>query len=182
MRQLINSAFITLDGVVENPHLWPPLKRDGGDEDDAIQSALLDACDLVLMGRRTYDLFAPAWSSRSGDPYSDRINTMRKVVVSTTLTAPQWTNTEVIASDVVAHVRELKAQDGGDIVHYGFGDVSRLLLDHGLFDELQLWIRPQFVGPADVSDLLYRAGTAATFELADSKVLSNGTILAIYTP
>ncbi len=128
------------------------------------------------MGRRTYDVFAPAWTSRSGDPYSDRINAMRKVVVSTTLTDPQWNNTEVIAGDVAERVGELKNEPGGDIVQYGFGDVSRLLLEHGLFDRLVLWIHPQLVGPSDASDLLYRAGTTATFDLVDSRALSNGIL------
>ena len=182
MRQLINSTYITLDGVIEGPHLWPSLKGGTSDEGDTIQTSLLETCDIVLMGRRTYDVFAPAWSSRGGDPYSDRINTMRKVVVSTTLTDPEWTNTEVIASDVGDRVRDLKAQDGGHIVQYGFGDVSRLLLEHGLFDQLQLWIHPQLVGPSDASELLSRPGTAATFDLVDSRVLSNGIILAIYAP
>jgi dihydrofolate reductase len=182
MRQLINSTFITLDGVVESPHLWPPLKAGTSGEGDRIQTDLLETCDIVLMGRRTYDSFAPAWSARSGDPFSDRINTMRKVVVSTTLTDPQWANTEVIAGDVVGHVRDLKGEDGGHIVQYGFGDVSRLLLDNGLFDQLQWWIHPQLVGPSDAADLLYHPGTTATFELVDSRVLSNGIILATYRP
>src|SRR5262245_11049510 len=182
MRQLINSTFITLDGAIGDPHLWPPLKAGTSGEGDRIQTDLLETCDIVLMGRRTHDSFAPAWSARSGDPFSDRINTMRKVVVSTTLTDPQWANTEVTAGDVVARVRELKGEDGGHIVQYGFGDVSRLLLDDGLFDELQLWIHPQLVGPGDAADLLYRPGTTATFELVDSRVLSNGIILATYRP
>jgi dihydrofolate reductase len=182
MRQLINSTYITLDGVVEGPHLWPPLKAGSSGEGDTIQTGLLETCDIVLMGRRTYDVFAPAWSARSGDPYSDRINTMRKVVVSTTLTDPQWANTEVVAGDVVARVRDLKGEDGGHIVQYGFGEVSRSLLDIGLFDQLQLWIHPQMVGPSDAADLLSRPGTTATFELADSRVLSNGIILATYRP
>jgi dihydrofolate reductase len=182
MRRLINSTFITLDGVVEGPHLWPSLKGGTSGEGDRIQTDLLETCDIVLMGRRTYDVFAPAWTSRSGDPYSDRINAMRKVVVSTTLTDPQWANTVVVAGDVVARVRHLKAEDGGHIVQYGFGEVSRLLLGHGLFDELQLWIHPQLVGPSDAGDLLYRPGTEATFELVDSKVLGNGIILARYRP
>ena len=182
MRQLINSTYLTLDGVVEGPHLWPSLKGGTSDEGDTIQTSLLATCDIVLMGRRTYDVFAPAWSSRGGDPYSDRINAMRKVVVSTTITAPEWKNTEVIASDVVDRVRDLKTQDGGHIVQYGFGDVSRLLLEHDLFDRLQLWIHPQFVGPSDSSDLLSRPGTAATFDLIDSRVLSNGIVLATYAP
>jgi dihydrofolate reductase len=182
MRQLINSTYITLDGVVENPHLWPPLKGGTSDEGDAIQTDLLQACDIVLMGRRTYDVFAPTWSNRGGDPYTDRINTMRKLVVSTTLTDPQWKNTEVIANDVIGQVRDVKNEDGGHIVQYGFGDVSRLLLQHGLFDQLQLWIHPQLVGPDDVSDLLHRPGTTATFELVDARALTNGIVLATYTP
>ena len=182
MRQLINSTYITLDGVVEGPHLWPQLKAGTSGEGERIQTDLLETCDIVLMGRRTYDVFAPAWSARSGDPYSDRINTMRKVIVSTTLTDPQWANTEGVAGDIVARVRELKGEDGGHIVQYGFGDVSRLLLDDGLFDQLQLWIHPQLVGPSDAADLLYRPGTTATFEVVDSRVLSNGIILATYRP
>jgi dihydrofolate reductase len=182
MRQLINSTYITLDGVIENPHLWPPLGRGPSDEGDTIQTDLLQSCDIVLMGRRTYDVFAPAWMSRSGDPYSDRINAIRKVVASTTLTDPDWNNTEVLAGDVVERVRELKNEDGGDIVQYGFGDVSRRLLGSGLFDQLQLWIHPQLVGPNDVSDLIYRPATAATFNLVDSRALSNGIILATSAP
>jgi dihydrofolate reductase len=182
MRKLINSTYITLDGVIEGPHLWPPLRGGQSDEGGSIQTDLLQACDIVLMGRHTYDGFAPAWSSRSGDPYSDRINTMRKVVVSTTLTDPEWTNTEVIAGDVAGRVRDLKAEDGRHIVQYGFGDVSRLLLGEGLFDELHLWIHPQIVGPGDAGDLLYRPGTAASLDLVSARTLSNGIVLAIYTP
>jgi dihydrofolate reductase len=182
MRRLINSTFLTLDGVVENPHLWPPLEGGVSDEGDAIQTDLLSACDIVLMGRRTYDVFAPAWSSRGGDAYSDRINTMRKVVVSRTLTDPDWPNTEVIAGDVVDRVRRLKDEDGGDIVQYGFGDVSRLLLQYGLFDEFQLWIYPLMVGPYDEAHLLARPGAGATFRLRNSRALDNGIILGTYEP
>jgi dihydrofolate reductase len=182
MRQLINSTYISLDGVVEGPHLWPSLKGGTSAEHDTIQADLIEACDIVLMGRRTYEVFAPAWSSRGGERVSDRMNAMRKVVVSTTLTDPEWNNTEVIAGDVVGRVRDLKAEDGGHIVQYGFGDVSRLLLESGLFDQFQLWIHPQFVGPSDAGDLLSRPGTTATFDLVDTQVLSNGIVLATYTP
>lgn len=182
MRQLINSTFTTLDGVVENPHLWPSLHGGTAREGDTLQTELLETCDIVVMGRRTYDVFASTWPDRTGDPYSDRINTMRKVVVSTTLTDPQWNNTEVIASDVVDRVRGLKDEDGGDIVQYGFGDITRLLLDDGLIDQLHLWIHPQLVGPKDANDLLSRPGMAATFDLVDSTILSNGIIRAIYAP
>jgi dihydrofolate reductase len=181
MRQLINSTYLTLDGVVESPHLWPALKAGSSTEGESIQADLIETCDIVLMGRRTYDGFAPAWSSRSGDRVSDRMNAMRKVVVSTTLTDPQWNNSEVIASDVTGRVRDLKGEDGGDIIQYGFGDVSRLLLDQGLFDQLHLWIYPLMVGPQDAGDVIYRPGTAALFDLVDTRVLSNGIVLAKYT-
>lgn len=89
MRKLINVTYMTLDGVVENPHLWPELPLGASAEGEGIQTELLDRCDIVVMGRRTYDVFAPAWTARGGDdPYADRINAMRKVVASTTLTDP----------------------------------------------------------------------------------------------
>ena len=137
--------------MIEAPHLWPALKGGTADEGDTIQTDLLEACDIVLMGRRTYDVFAPAWSSRGGDPYSDRINAMRKVVVSTTLTDPEWNEHRGDRRRRRRRVRDLKNEDGGHIVQYGFGDVSRLLLDDGLFDQLQLWIHPQLVGPSDAT-------------------------------
>ena len=146
MRRIINSTYISLDGVIEGPHLWPSLGRPGDERADQIQTELLLSCDAVLMGRRTYDGFAPVWQTRSGDPYSDRINTMPKYVVSTTLKDPEWNNTRVIDRDVAAEIERLKAAPGNDIVQYGFGAVSTLLMEHGLLDELRLWFHPLFVG------------------------------------
>src|SRR5579885_173026 len=146
MRKIINSTYISLDGVVEQPHLWPTIDRPSDERGGQIQTELLLACDAILMGRRTYEGFAPVWQTRSGDPYSDRINTMPKYVVSTTLTDPDWANTTVISTGVVERVRELKSQPGRDIVQYGFGAVSTLLMENGLLDELRLWIHPLFVG------------------------------------
>ena len=132
MRKIINSTYLSLDGVVEAPHLWP---SHGGQSDERagrIQTDLLLSCDAVLMGRHTYDGFAPVWPTRSGDPYSDRINAMRKYVVSTTLRDPDWNNTEVIDGDVAAAIARLKEEPGQDIVQYGYGEVTRLMLEHGL--------------------------------------------------
>jgi dihydrofolate reductase len=95
MRKIINSTYITLDGVIEGPHLWPSLGRPGDERADQIQADLVLSCDALLMGRRTYDGFAPVWPTRSGDPVSDQINAMPKYVVSTTLKDPEWTNTRV---------------------------------------------------------------------------------------
>src|SRR6185437_16898809 len=100
MRKIINSTYISLDGVIEEPHMWPsPAFND--ERTGSIQTGLLLSCDAVLMGRRTYEGFAPAWSARSGDPMSDRMNSIEKWVASTTLTEPDWHNTTVLGGDAV---------------------------------------------------------------------------------
>jgi dihydrofolate reductase len=179
MRRVINSTYISLDGVIENPQDWPSL----GSVDDAgtrIQTDLLMSCDAVLMGRRTYDGFAPVWAGRSGDPYSDRINSMDKYVVSSSLTEPEWTNTTVISGDVVTEMKRLKEAPGQDIVQYGFGQVSRALLAAALLDELRLWVHPFFVGAASQQGLLFPAGAPASFDLVDSTTLASGIIILSY--
>jgi dihydrofolate reductase len=180
MAKIINSTYITLDGVVEGPHLWPSLNRPSDERAMQVQTDLLLSCDALLMGRRTYDGFAPVWPTRSGDPYSDHINTMPKYVVSTTLTEPEWSNTQVIDGDVVARIRQLKDEYGKDIVQYGFGSVSRLMLEHGLLDELRLWVHPLILGQGSPSDLLFGAVPAVGFELADTVTLSDGIVILSY--
>ena len=168
MRRIINSTYITLDGVIENPQDWPS----GRHEDDAragqLQTELLLRCDALLLGRRTYEGFAPVWTTMSGDPFSDHINAMEKWVVSTTLTDPTWNNSEVIGADVTSEIARRKAEDGGDIVQYGFGPVTDLLLTHGLLDELRLWFHPLIVGSAAPGDLLFGASPATFFDLVDT--------------
>jgi dihydrofolate reductase len=132
------------------------------------------------MGRHTYDGFAPVWPTRSGDPYSDHTNTMPKYVGSTTLTDPEWNNTHVIDGDVAAEITRLKQAPGKDIVQYGFGAVSRLLLEHGLLDELRLWVHPLIVGTGGQSDLLFGAVPAVGFHLTDATTLSDGIVILGY--
>jgi dihydrofolate reductase len=180
MRKLINSTYISLDGVVEGPHLWPSLGRPSDERADAIQADLGLSCDAFLMGRRTYDGFAPVWPTRSGDPLSDHINAAPKYVVSTTLTDPEWNNTHVIGGDVAGEIARLKQAPGKTIVQYGFGVVSRLLLEHGLLDELRLWVHPLIVGAGGPGDLLFGAAPAVGFDLVDTTTLSNGIVILAY--
>lgn len=176
MRSIVNSTYVSLDGVIGEPQYWPSLGS--VTEDGArVQSALLEQCGAVLMGRRTYDVFAPVWSARSGDPFGDRMNALPKYVVSTTLTDPSWNNTTVIGGDVVAAVRELTEQPGGDIVQYGFGPVSHALLAAGLVDELRLWVHPFLLG---TPGLLHRAGSSGRFELVDVTTLGSGVVILSY--
>jgi dihydrofolate reductase len=133
------------------------------------------------MGRRTYEGFAPVWAARSGDPYSDHINEMEKWVVSTSLTDPEWNNTEVLAGDLAGEIARRKSQPGGDIVQYGIGPVADTLLEHGLLDELRLWVHPFMIGQGGPSDLLFRDGRAAQFGLDSAEALASGIVVLTYT-
>jgi dihydrofolate reductase len=180
MRRIINSTYISLDGVIQNPQDWP----DNGIESDGtggtIQTDLLNACDAVLMGRLTYEGMAPAWTSRSGDPYSDRINSMPKYVVASQPLQAEWANTTVLDADPIAAIRKLKAAPGKDIVQYGFGRLSYALLENGLLDELRLWVHPLFVGAATPAELLFRPGATAQLSLVDSRPLNTGIVVLTY--
>ena len=179
MRKLINSTYITLDGVIQDPQDWPSLGS-FSERGDQIQTELLASCDLQIMGRKTYDGFAAAWPNRSGDPMSDRMNTMPKFVFSSQVKDPAWENTTVIAGDPVKAVREMKAQDGGNIIHYGFGHLAHTMLTHGLLDELRLWLHPFFVGHGGPQALIYSEGSSARLKLAQSITLENGIVIHIY--
>ena len=179
MRKIINSTYISLDGVIEAPHLWPD--TEGSDPDgERIQTDLLHSCDAVVMGRRTYEGFAPVWPTRSGDPYSDRINSMPKYVVSSTLKDPEWNNTTVIDGDPIGEIARLKEEPGKDIVQYGFGRLSHTMLEHGLLDELRLWIHPFVIGKGGPEDLLYRDAPTARFRLAGTTPLESGIVVLSY--
>jgi dihydrofolate reductase len=105
---------------------------------------------------------------------------MEKWVVSSTLTDPTWNNSEVIGGDVAAEIARRKSQDGGNIVQYGFGPVTDLLLTHGLLDELRLWVHPFMLGSGNPSDLLFRPERAGHFEPADSETLESGIAILTY--
>ena len=179
MRRLVNSTYLSLDGVIESPQNWPDT---GGfsDQGTAVQTELLNACDAVVMGRRTYEGFAPVWSTMSGDPFADRMNALPKYVASTTLRDPEWQNTTVFDGDPVQRVAELKEQDGLGIVQYGFGRLTYGLMAAGLLDELHLWVHPFFVGRASTDDLLFRPGDPMLFDHTDTVALDSGIVILRY--
>lgn len=108
------------------------------------------------------------------------MNTIQKYVVSNSLTNPDWTNTTVISGDVTAEIRRLKATDGQDIVQYGFGSVTKLLMKDALLDELRLWLYPQTIDNGAAADLLAAYTTAAQFRFFGSTTLSNGIVILRY--
>ena len=181
MRKIINSTYITLDGAVEGPHRWPSLGDAAKLESFDIQMDLLNQCDAVLMGRRTYEVFAPAWSARSGDSMSDRMNAIQKQVVSTTLRNPTWSNSQVIGTDAVETIQALKEHPGKDIVQYGLGQVSFTLFEHGLIDEIRLWVHPLILGKKGPQSPHFLNCRPAQFDLVSTRALPNGIVIVNYT-
>jgi dihydrofolate reductase len=180
MRKLINSTYITLDGVIEEP-MWTMNYFD--DEAGALAGAQTEAADIMIMGRATYDGMSVAWSSRDeSDPATGAayFNNVKKYVASTTLTDPTWKNTEVIQGDVVEAVRALKEQGDKDIIQYRFGSLTTTLIDAGLVDEVRFWIHPLLEGGPSVTTPL--PDYKATFELIDTRIFKNGVIVASYKP
>jgi dihydrofolate reductase len=177
MRKIINSTYITLDGVIR----WhgPSVLH----EDAAFAGEQTDAADALLMGRRTYDGFAAAWPNRDeSDPTTGAayFNNVKKYVASTTLTDPEWNNTEVLQGDLVEEVTKLKARDGKDILMYGYGVVTHALVKAGLVDEVRFWIHPVFQGGPSVNSPLSDVQT--TLALVDTRVMKSGVIIASYKP
>jgi len=180
MRKLINSTYLTLDGVIENP-MWTAPYFD--EEAAAFAGSQTEDADALLMGRATYDGMSVAWPAMDeSDPNTGAafFNNVKKYVASTTLTNPTWNNTEVLQGDLVEAVAKLKAQDGKDIVQYGYGSVTAQLVKAGLIDEVRFWIHPVLEGGASLSTPL--TDVKATFELIDTRVHKSGVIIASYRP
>lgn len=179
MRSLINSTYITLDGVIEAPYWTAPYFDESA---AAFAGAQTQEADALVMGRVTYDGMSQAWPARGDDPTTGAayFNSVKKYVASSTLTDPEWTNSEVIQGDLVEAVRALKAQDGGAILQYGYGSVTAQLVAAGLVDEVRFWIHPVLQGGDTVTTPLQ--DFAASFTLLGTTVLTSGVIIAAYRP
>jgi dihydrofolate reductase len=142
MSTLTITSFITLDNVVEDPHLWSGKFQ--SDDTGELNDGVLRAADSMLLGRTTYEGFAAAWPSRSGDPFADKFNAMPKYVVSTSLQNADWNNSTIIRDDVAERVRQLKAKE--NLLVWGSPTLVRFLLEHDLVDELVLLYSPIVLG------------------------------------
>lgn len=142
-RKIVAGLFISADGVVGSPEQWTFQHMD--DQASAAIGGLIADADTMLLGRRTYEEFAGYWASQTG-PMADAMNGIRKIVASTTLTAPDWANSEVLDGDLVRRLTELRQLPGRNINISGSIRVVRTLLEAGLIDDLHLMVFPVALG------------------------------------
>jgi len=121
-------------------------KFERGPEGDRFKMDELAAAEALLLGRTTYEGFAAAWPSRSGDGFSEKINNMPKYVISRTLQRADWNNSTIISGDVATEVSDLKRRLTGPILINGSGQLVKTLIEHGLVDELRLMVYPTVLG------------------------------------
>ncbi len=177
MGKIINSTFVSVDGVINHMEAWHFAYID--DEIEQIALEQIEPTEAMLMGRNTYDVYASAWPSRDGG-LADKLNSMPKYVASTTIDKADWHNTTVIKGDLVAEVAKLK-QQGGDILMHGFGPVAHTLMTNGLLDVVHLWIHPHFAGVGGPGDLLLSPGNNTRLELIGTRVLKSGVVMLSYS-
>jgi dihydrofolate reductase len=187
MRRIVVTEFVTLDGTMEDPGGAEKSKYGGwafqferGPEGDKFKVDELMASDALLLGRVTYAGFAAAWPSRTGE-FADKMNGMRKYVVSTTLERADWDNSRIIKSNVVEELSKLKAWEGGDILVAGSGQLVQTLIQHDLVDEYRLMVFPVIVGGG--KRLFQGGGDRLALRLVEAKpVGSAGVLTLVYRP
>lgn len=188
MRKVVASTFVTLDGVFEDPggaegfeHGGWSFKYVGRSEDDQnYQADLLRETDALLLGRVTYEGFAKAWPAmKDGGWYPEKMNSMQKYVVSSTLRKGEWNNSTIIKSDVAEEVAKLKQQPGENILIFGSGELVNSLLRHQLIDELRLLVHPVVLGSGR---RLFAEGSPVGLTVTEARVFGSGVVLVKYEP
>ena len=172
--------FMSLDGVIDAP-TWTFEYGFDPQMGEAI-GAVTQRCRGILLGRTTYEMFEPAWSTRTedDDPGAPFFNDTRKYVVSGTLTDPTWNNSTVIGPYDAEALRRLKDEVDGDLYISGSGTLVRAMLADGLIDELHLFVYPLTRG---AGPRLFPEGAApGKLELATTEAYDNGVVYLNYRP
>ena len=179
MGRIVVHEFISLDGVIESPS-WTMAYGFDPRMGETI-GGITSKSDAILLGRTTYEMFAPAWSTRTAedDPGAPFFNDSPKYVVSGTLQEATWSNSTVLGAYDPERLRALKDEIPGDIYVSGSGMLVRGMLADGLLDELNLFVFPVALGGGDK---LFVEGTAAKLALATTEVYDNGVVHLAYEP
>lgn len=191
--KLVVSTFLSMDGVMQGPGQPDEDRSNGFDHggwqfpyaDDDMGAIVVEsfaAMDALLLGRRTYDILAGYWPTKTdpADPIATRLNQAPKYVVSTTLDTVEWHNSHLVKGDVAAGIRELKRQPGNELVVIGSGDLAQTLMAHDLVDEYRLWYFPVVLGDGK---RLFAAGCLPTaLQHLSTQHTSSGSVLLTYRP
>jgi dihydrofolate reductase len=186
MARIIVTEFVSLDGVMEDPGGAENFEYGGwsfefnrGDDGDKFKLDETMETDALLLGRVTYEGFAEAWPSRSGE-FADKFNSMPKYVVSTTMDEAEWSNSTVLKGDVDEAVAKLKEEADGTIAVHGSCRLVQTLLEHDLVDELRLMVFPVVLGKG--KRLFGETGDKKGLRLTDSRTVGDGVSILVYEP
>ena len=180
MRKLVAGLFVSLDGVTDQPEKWQmPYYND---ELGEVVASIVSDADAVLFGARSYKRFKAVFEGKTNAdlPFADLWNTLPKFVVSNTLKAVDWHNSQLIAGNVAEEIMKLKQQPGKNIAVGASATLVGWLLDNDLLDELHLTIHPVVVG---MGKRLFEPGQRSTgMQLMRSKALTTGVVYVAYAP
>lgn len=187
MRKVIVSVYTTLNGVM-SPVDWR-FPRASAERGKYAHDLLYEA-DAFVMGRETYEGFAAVWPNVTtadegpGEAGSaDRMNSLPKYVASTTLHDLTWNNSHLIRGDVAEAVATMKQQEGLNILLFGTGPVAHTLMQHGLVDEVRVWVYPLVTGVTDQSKRLFEDATdIPLFTLVETRAFDSGIVVLTYQP
>ena len=188
MGKIVISTNVSLDGVVQDPDGKEGFKlggwftQFGGKDLEAWSKVLLDEAlrtEALLLGRRSDEWFAARWVGRDGE-WADRLNSLPKYVVSSTLEHPRWGNGTVVTGDVVDEVAKLKQELDGDIVVYASYQLGRTLIENDLVDELRLFVFPVVLGAGE--RLFGETSDLKPLRLVDAKTIGAGLTFLTYEP
>ena len=188
MGKIVISTNVSLDGVIQDPdgeegfRLGGWFVQDGGkdlEEWGKVEYAEALRTAALLLGRRTDEWFAARWAGRTGE-WADRLNSLPKYVVSSTLDEPRWANATVLKGEVTAEVVKLKEELAGDIVVYASYQLGRTLLEHDLVDELRLVVFPVVLGAGE--RLFGKTSDNKPMRLVDTKTIGDGLAFLTYQP
>ncbi|MFD1938746.1 MULTISPECIES: dihydrofolate reductase family protein [Nonomuraea] len=179
MRKIVAQLFVSVDGVMQAPEDWHFPYYD--ERMAEVVAEQFHQSDILLLGRTTYQVFADSWPGRGSEvPLADRINTMPKLVASTTLNTVAWQNSTLISGTVADELTKLKQQPGRNITISGSPTLVRSLLHDDVLDELQLLVHPVVLGHG--RRLFEEDGLNKSLRLADSEVFKTGVVHLTYQP
>ncbi len=191
MRKIITTTFLTLDGVMQAPGGseedtsngfayggWQ-MGFDWGNEGNTIMNKFMTTPFELLLGRRTYDIFAAYWPHHKEEPHIGKpFNSSKKYVVSHKPFKLTWNNSELVSGDVVKELKRLKNVDAPDLWVWGSGNLIQTLLKNNLIDQMHIWTFPVTIGSG--KRLFAEGTTPQRFNVVSSKVTSSGVIIATY--